>query len=586
MESTFGATVNRKIMKVSDDDFLVIKRMIHTYCQVIDRFLEALKSEELRGYAAKRPYALRDELVSFLKQRKKDPEHFPTVLEQLHKEHRHVLAQLLAYIPTIPLQARQWKLALEEANITVAGYWGRVAMLAKNRIQRSPCYRKLTNQERGYLMWLLTPSSKQFFEILSGRTPRTSLNNLIKHGFEPKMIDWIVSTFPASEFVKSMPPQPKPVVPESMSKKSPDQLDLTQNQLAQKVAKVLRRVRHHESFPRAKQYNRVDFDCSCWAGGTESILVDNEEKSVQYVELMTDQPRKRLHLRLKGIGPLRGTLQLQIDQNDQLVIHVFVPMQEGKQREAGYILSLDAGVTAMCHDQYGNHYGHEIHVITQKHLNRQNKRQVGRNRCFARKRQCEKRGTKASIKKAQRIKANNLGRKRFLKAEFRWKETCKSLINQVLNQLLKPFVAHADGTVEGVQELVIEHLGKMTFKGKKKFNRTLRQEISSRWLRHYIHERIVFKCKKYGIKLIEVNPAWTSKRCSVCGCVGNTVRHGNKFICHNCGHIEHADTNAAKNILARKDWKEEELHLPPRIVREKLEKEFNEASGAQLQKQT
>ena len=590
MESTFGVTVNRKIMEVSDDDFLLIKRMIGTYCQVIDRFLEALKSEELRCYAAKKPYALRNELVSFLKERKKDPDNFPAVLRQLHEEHRHVLAQLLAYISTIPLQARHWKLALEEANVTVAGYWGRVAMLAQKRIKHSPWYAKITEREKGYVMWLLQPSSQQFFEVLSGRTPRTSFNNLVKHGFDAKMIDWIVSTFPVAEFVKSLPPQPKPVIPESSIQTPTDdkskKLELSQNQLVQKVAKALKRVRHHESFPKVKKVNRIDFDCECWTGDTEFIRVDNEPKLVQYVELMTDQPRKRLHLRLKGNGPLRGTLQLQIDRYGQLVLHVFVPSQEGKLREAGDILSLDAGAKAMVHDQYGNHYGEEIHLVTQKHLNRQNIRQAGRNRCFARKRVYEKRGTKASIQKAQRIKENNLGRKRFNKEEFRWKETCKCLINRVLNKLLKPFIVHADGTVEGVQELVIEHLGKMRFNGKKKFSKKWKQEITSGWLRHYIHERIVFKCKKYGIKLTEVNPACTSVRCSVCGCVNNTTRDGDKFTCHNCGHTEHADTNAAKNILARKNWAEETLFLPPRKVREKLEKEFEKASGAQLQKQT
>lgn len=61
-----------------------------------------------------------------------------------------------------------------------------------------------------------------------------------------------------------------------------------------------------------------------------------------------------------------------------------------------------------------------------------------------------------------------------------------------------------------------------------------------------------YKCEERGVKLIEVNPAYTSQTCSECGCVDKSNRQTQPhFECIECGYIENADINAARNILAR-----------------------------------
>lgn len=54
-----------------------------------------------------------------------------------------------------------------------------------------------------------------------------------------------------------------------------------------------------------------------------------------------------------------------------------------------------------------------------------------------------------------------------------------------------------------------------------------------------------------GTRVVKVNPAYTSQRCSQCQHVDPKSRESQAvFRCTNCGHSEHADVNAAKNILA------------------------------------
>ncbi len=58
------------------------------------------------------------------------------------------------------------------------------------------------------------------------------------------------------------------------------------------------------------------------------------------------------------------------------------------------------------------------------------------------------------------------------------------------------------------------------------------------------------KARYTGTCVITVNPAYTSQRCNVCKVVDRKSRESQAvFRCTSCGHTEHADVNAAKNIL-------------------------------------
>lgn len=61
-----------------------------------------------------------------------------------------------------------------------------------------------------------------------------------------------------------------------------------------------------------------------------------------------------------------------------------------------------------------------------------------------------------------------------------------------------------------------------------------------------------YKCIWYGSELLRVPPKGTSQECSACGRIDAASRISrNVFRCTACGHIEHADLNAAKTIRNR-----------------------------------
>jgi putative transposase len=62
--------------------------------------------------------------------------------------------------------------------------------------------------------------------------------------------------------------------------------------------------------------------------------------------------------------------------------------------------------------------------------------------------------------------------------------------------------------------------------------------------------QLVYKAPRFGSELRLVRPAFTSQTCSACGVRDSESRPGcgRLFACTACGHVEHADLNAARNI--------------------------------------
>lgn len=84
------------------------------------------------------------------------------------------------------------------------------------------------------------------------------------------------------------------------------------------------------------------------------------------------------------------------------------------------------------------------------------------------------------------------------------------------------------------------------------FTEKAKESLMKNWSYYDLQTKIEYKAKEYGIKVEKVNPRYTSKRCSECGCIHNDNRDGKKnqakFKCVSCGYETNADINAARNI--------------------------------------
>jgi IS605 OrfB family transposase len=95
-----------------------------------------------------------------------------------------------------------------------------------------------------------------------------------------------------------------------------------------------------------------------------------------------------------------------------------------------------------------------------------------------------------------------------------------------------------------VKTYVLEDLAGIRKQSKgKKLNKWL-----SDWSYFQLETFLIYKCQKKGVEVVKVDPRYTSQTCSVCGAIKKQNRHKNSYICSSCGHEEHADINAAKNI--------------------------------------
>lgn len=130
------------------------------------------------------------------------------------------------------------------------------------------------------------------------------------------------------------------------------------------------------------------------------------------------------------------------------------------------------------------------------------------------------------------------GCKKLLKRLSGREKTTATIINHTISKQIV-----TDAKERGIG-LAIEDLGKIRQTTKRR-NKAFRSKLN-RWNFGQLRAFLAYKCALSGVRLVVVEPAYTSQTCSHCHHLG--TRNGKSFKCTNCGNDMDADINAARNI--------------------------------------
>ena len=125
----------------------------------------------------------------------------------------------------------------------------------------------------------------------------------------------------------------------------------------------------------------------------------------------------------------------------------------------------------------------------------------------------------------------------------------KDFVHKLTNRIVSDLIRNEQ------EVLVLEDLKNLRQSASKK-NRTSK----GKYVNYLINNSLPFKmfrtfleykCLDRGIKVVTINPQYTSKECSRCGSRTTSRPTQSKFICGDCNYQIHADLNAARNIRMR-----------------------------------
>jgi IS605 OrfB family transposase len=116
----------------------------------------------------------------------------------------------------------------------------------------------------------------------------------------------------------------------------------------------------------------------------------------------------------------------------------------------------------------------------------------------------------------------------------------------VNHHISKQIVAKAKDTGRGI---AVEDLAGIT--GRTRFRKPQRFRLGG-WASSQLRQFLTYKATLAGVELVAVDHRNTSKTCNVCGhCDRANRKTQAEFRCVRCGHQDHADLNAARNLRDR-----------------------------------
>jgi len=324
------------------------------------------------------------------------------------------------------------------------------------------------------------------------------------------------------------------------------------------------------SMPRARQRAWFDLDCNLYR---PFVRGDDRYFRGAWIAVTGLTPGRRIKIPLAGNGidefasrthHAASRPNVRVELKDRVVFQVLTHVS-ARQPSGNLAAGLDKGyktlvtvTTGRPEDAvgYGVAASELIDAVTQS----AEKRLRGRRRLASYERSM--RNTAPS--KARRLRRHNLRARRASRAAARDRATLRQQVDTVLNRV---FREHAQ-----VSSLIVEDLRFRGTSSARSLNRRL-----ARWLKGYLHERLMYKAELNGVELKVVSAAYTSQTCPGCWFASANNRNGDKFQCASCGYTGSADAVAATNILRRESDPVITQFTPHAVVRQILEERWRSA---------
>lgn len=236
---------------------------------------------------------------------------------------------------------------------------------------------------------------------------------------------------------------------------------------------------------------------------------------------------KRIAIPLASNQQVSGIIRL-IISHESVLVHHTIEAPLGRPCGAETI-GVDRGYTEVFVDSDGASHGNTLGVTLSLESDYLKSKYQSRNKLQAI-------AEKSSLAKRAKINRNNLGRKKLNRRKCRHQMRVKNIVAIACHSVFDKAKVIASEDLTGV------------IKSNKPRSANQKRRLSG-WVKGVIAKTLEEVSHRRSSSVVVVNCAYTSQTCSCCERLGDRI--GDKFHCTSCGAVEHADHNAAKNVLAR-----------------------------------
>ncbi len=256
---------------------------------------------------------------------------------------------------------------------------------------------------------------------------------------------------------------------------------------------------------------------------TEGAIVYDERvmsfKGLTHVSLLTLSGRVLVPFLIgqyqeSRLGAIKGQADL-IYRQGTFYLAVTLDVPEPTPDEVTDTLGVDLGIINLATDSSGETFSGQAVEKTRKRLHSLRQR-------------LQKHGTKSAKRHLKKLSGRE--------ARFR-----KDVNHRISKRIVQKAKAHHQG-------IAIEDLRHIRESSEARLRKSQRARHSS-WSFWQLRFFLSYKAALAGVPLHTVDPAYTSRTCSVCGhCEKANRKSQASFVCQQCSHTDNADRNAAINI--------------------------------------